>query len=103
MKVIDRLPLSQSRTPLRFGERYITIHANQILVWISVHLPGALALEENIPMFPALVDTGNNIGISVRDRHLRDWAGINPDLLESLGDIEINEQVVSRLKATVWL
>ena len=77
--------------------------ADQILVWASVHLSGVRETEENIPRFPALLDTGNNHGFSVQHRHLREWAGIDPGLMESLGDIEINRQVVTLRKATVWL
>jgi hypothetical protein len=103
MKILDRLPISEDRTLLRFGDRYVTIHANQILVWVSVHLSGALQPEENIPSFPALLDTGNNFGFSEQDRHLREWAGIDPGLLEVRGEIAIEGKVVTRRAATVWL
>jgi hypothetical protein len=103
MKILDRLPIPENRTSLRFGDRYVTIHANQILVWVSVHLSGVLVPEENIPRFPALLDTGNNFGFSVQDRHLREWAGIDPGLLEVRGDIAIDGKVVTRREATVWL
>ncbi len=85
MKILDRLPIPEERTSLRFGDRYVTVHRNQILVWVSVHLSGVLEPEENIPRFPALLDTGNNFGFSVQDRHLREWAGIDPGLLGSSG------------------
>src|SRR5436190_23022677 len=103
MKILDRLPIPEDRTSLRFGDRYVAIHANQILVWVSVHLSGVLVPEENIPRFPALLDTGNNFAFSIQDRHLRAWAGIDPGLLEFFGDIKINEQVVTCRRATVWL
>ncbi len=103
MKILDRLPIPEDRTSLRFGDRHVTIHANQILVWVSVHLSGVLVPEENIPRFPALLDTGNNFGFSVQDRHLREWAGLDPGLLEFLGDITIAGKIVTRRKATVWL
>ena len=103
MKLLDRLPIPEHRTSLRFGERYVTIHANQILVWVSVHLPGILTPEENIPRFPALVDTGNNFGFAVQDRHLRGWAGLDPDLLDVRGEVEIDGKLVTRRGATVWL
>ena len=102
MKILDRLPIPGERTSLRFGDRHVTVHRDQILVWVSVHLSGALEPEENIPRFPALLDTGNNLGFSVQDRHLRDWAGIGPDLLEPIRDIEVNGQAVRLRKATVW-
>ncbi len=103
MKILDRLPISKDRGALRFGDRYVTIHANQILVWLSVHLSGVVMPDGNIPRFPALLDTGNNFGFSAQDRHLREWAGIDPGLLEAIGDITIEGKTVPRRKATVWL
>jgi hypothetical protein len=103
MSILDRLPIQQERASLRFGDRHVTVHRDQILVWVSVHLSGVRETEDNIPRFPALLDTGNNLGFSVQERHLRDWAGIVPGLLEFLGDIEVNGQDVGLRKATVWL
>jgi hypothetical protein len=103
MTILDRLPITEDRTSLRFGDRYVTIHANQILVWVSVHLSEVVAPEAKTPRFPALLDTGNNFGFSVQDRHLRECAGIDPGLLEALGDISIEGKLVTRREATVWL
>ena len=90
MKILDRLLISEKRTSLRFGDKYATVHRNQVLIWVSVQLARALEPEENLPRFPALLDTGNNFDFSVQDRQLREWAGIDPGLLVVLGDIEIN-------------
>ena len=76
MKILDRLPISEGRESLQFGDRYLTIHPNQILVRVSVHLSGVLVPEGNIPEFPALLDAGNHFGFSLQDRHLREWAGM---------------------------
>jgi hypothetical protein len=103
MKILDRLPITEDRASLRFGDRYVTIYANQILVWVSVQLSGILIPEENVPRFPALLDTGNNFDFSVTDRHMREWAGIDPDLLDVRGNIAIDGKVVTRRQATVWL
>jgi hypothetical protein len=103
MKILDRLPIAADRASLRFGNRYVTIHSDQILVWVSVHLPGILVPEGNIPGFPALLDTGNNFGFSLQDRHLRDWAGIDPGLLAVRGEVAIEGKLVPRREATVWL
>jgi hypothetical protein len=103
MKILDRVPISEQRTSLQFGDKYVTVHRNQILVWVSVHLAGALEPESNIPRFPALLDTGNNFAFSLPDRLLREWAGIEASLLVSSGDAEINGQVVTCRRAAVWL
>jgi hypothetical protein len=92
MKILDRLPILSDRTSLRFGDRYVTVHRDQLLVWVSVHLSGVLEPGGSIPRFPALLDTGNNLGFSVLDRHLRDWAGIRQDVLEPLREINVNGQ-----------
>ena len=55
MKILDRLPILATRTSLRFGDKYATIHSNQVVVWVSVHLEGVLEPEENIPRFPTAV------------------------------------------------
>ncbi len=103
MKILDRLPISVERASVQFGGRYVSVRSSQLLVWMSVHLSGVLEPEEFIPKFPALLDTGNNFGFSVQYRHLREWAGIDPALLEFVGPYKINDQVVTRRKATVWL
>jgi hypothetical protein len=64
MKILDRLPITKDRMSLRFGDRFISARPDQILVWMSVHLPGVLEPEQSIPRFPALLDTGNNFGFS---------------------------------------
>lgn len=103
MKILDRLPISGDHTSLRFGQRYIKVRPDQIVVWLSVHIAGAIEPEENIPKFPALLDTGSNFGFAVQHRHLREWAGMDPGLLVSLGTVSILERVATRRRAAVWL
>jgi hypothetical protein len=103
MKILDRLPISRDRLSLRFGDQYGTIHADQIVVWVSVQFSEVVAPKSDVPRFPALLDTGNNFGFSMRERHLRAWAGIDPGSLETLGDISIEGKAVTRYEATVWL
>ncbi len=103
MKILDQLPIAETRTSLRFDGRYITVHHNQLVVWVSVHLSGALEPEGDIPRFPALLDTGNNVEFSIQDRHLREWAALDPRLLVPLGEMKMNRQVVALRRATVWL
>ena len=87
MKILDRLPIPEERTSLRFGDRYVTIHRNQILVWVSVHLPGSSSPRRTSRGSRPCWTPGNNFGFSMQDRHLREWAGIDPGLLAPLGDI----------------
>jgi hypothetical protein len=68
-----------------------------------VHLAGVLQPEQNIPKIPALLDTGNNFDFSIQHRHLREWAGVDPELLPLLGNVEIDNLTVDRREAAVWL
>jgi hypothetical protein len=103
MKILDRLPIPGERTSVRFGDRHVTVLPDQIPVWVSVHLVGVLQPEANIPRIPALLDSGNNFEFFLQHRHLRDWAGIDPAGLRSLGASEINGRPVPCHEATIWL
>lgn len=102
-KILDRLPILDHRTSPRFDGRHVTIHRNQILVWVSVHMAGILEPERTITKIPALIDMGNNFDFSIQHRHLREWAGIDTSLLPLLGDIHMEDRRVDRHEATVWL
>jgi len=103
MKILDRLPIVEDRTTLRFGDRHVTVHRGQILVWLSVHLPEVLEPEPNTPKFPALLDTGHNYDFALQHRYLREWAGIDPRSLPPLPGIRIDGRPVDRHVVTVWV
>jgi hypothetical protein len=103
MKILDRLPISDERTAVRFGDRHVTVLPDQIQVWVSIHLAGVSQPEANLPRIPALIDTGNNFECSLQHRHVRDWAGIDPGSLRLLGTIGIDGKPVDRREAVVWL
>ncbi|HKI33146.1 MAG TPA: hypothetical protein VKA46_14945 [Gemmataceae bacterium] len=51
MKILDRLPISDERTSVRFGDRHVTVLPDQVQVWVSVYIAGVLQPEANIPAF----------------------------------------------------
>ncbi len=103
MRILDKLPVTNERTSVRFGDRHVTVLPDQILIWVSVHLAGVLRPEATIPKIPALLDSGNNFEFSIQHRHLREWAGIDPAALERGGTAEINGRPVNLYEARVWL
>jgi len=103
MKILNRLPIASERTSIRFGDRYVTVRPDQILVWVGIHLTGILRPEANLPRIPASLDSANNFDFSLEYRQLREWAGIAPASLQLLGTAKINEQPVERREAKVWL
>jgi hypothetical protein len=102
-KILHRLPIPGRRTEERFGDRYARIKRNQILIWVGIDLAGVIQSKSNSPIIPALIDTGNNAAFSIQDRHLREWSGINSNLLTFLGNSIISDRIVPRRAATVWL
>src|SRR5262249_16850522 len=50
-----------------------------------------------------LLDTGNNFDFSLQHRHLREWAGIDPALLQTVGTVEINGKEINCQEARAWL
>jgi hypothetical protein len=102
-KILDRLPILGTRTSVRFGDRHVTVLADQMLVWVSINLAGMPQPEKTTPRIPALLDPGNNFGFAIRYRHLREWAGMDPGSLGLLGTVEIDGQSVQRREASVWI
>lgn len=103
MKILDRLPITRGQSSIRFGGRFLAVRPDQIVVWISLHLASVVEPEANAPVFPALLDTGNNFGLSIRERHASEWAGLDPRLLVHLGQLRIDNQTVHRREAAAWL
>jgi hypothetical protein len=102
-KILDQQPIPDRRVKERFGVRYVRVKRHQILIWVGIDLAGVAQPAPNLPVIPALLDTGSNFEFSIQHRHLQEWAGIDLALLTSVGSIEINEQVVARYLATIWL
>jgi hypothetical protein len=102
-RVLDRLPVLSAAQAEAFGERHAEVKRHQILVWVGVHLAEVAEPEANAPWFPGILDTGNNFGFSMQHRHLREWAGIDPQLLPHLGGLRIDERMVDRCETTLWL
>ncbi len=103
MKILDRLPLLPQPRTLRFGQRHVPFLRDEIVVWLSVGLPGERDHQRLSPPFPALLDSGNNSAFYLHEHHLAQWAGIRPALLDVLVAKRVNQQNVPCLEADVWL
>ncbi len=101
VKILNRRPIQES-VSLRFGGRYVTVHRNQILVWVSIHLPGVYEPEGNAEV-PGLAGHGEQPRVLRAGSPPARLAGIVPDLLDFNGDVEVNGQVVALREAVVWI
>src|SRR5262245_18086542 len=102
-KILDRLPPLRQTQNVPFGQRNVTAFRDELLVWISLGLPGEMRLELLSPPFPAVLDSGNNCDLYLHEHHLIHWAGIRPALLTVLGSKTINRQEVPSYEADMWI
>jgi hypothetical protein len=102
-KILDQLPYSDAiGRPVVCGEE-VSVHAHQIIVWVSLSARDSLQLAEDAPKIPAILDTGNTFGFSIAEQQLVRWCGMQPRSLETLGPVLINNQRLNRHSADVWL
>ncbi len=102
-KILDRLPAMPRSTPVDFGQRQVTVFPDELLVWVSVGLPGEAQPQLLSPPFPALLDSGNGCDFYLNEHHLVHWAGISPGSLIVLARKQINQQQVPFREADVWV
>jgi hypothetical protein len=102
-KILDRLPLMPKTQSVTFGERHVTVYRDELLIWLSLGLPGEERLDLLSPPFPALLDSGNDCDCYLHEHHLVHWAGARPALLTGLGSKHINQQEVPCREADVWI
>ncbi len=102
-KIVDRVPIPDKSTYLDFSGHRVKVHRNQIVLWVSIHLPKTARPEPNIPKIPALLDTGNNFDFAIRHQHLHDWAGIEAAALRVLKTKGLEDLKLNCHDARVWL
>jgi len=97
MKILDRLPIAEDHFLLDVHGEHLRLRPFQIVIQVSVSTFRDWDLRT--PIFPALIDTGNNHNFSIQEHHLRRWAGIHPGGLFSLGSMREGARSASRYHA----
>lgn len=101
--ILDQLPYSDQYDHVDVGREYVSLAPHQIIIWVSLSIRDLLALPSDAPRFPAILDTGNNFGFALSERHLVHWAGSNRNDLPQLSRISVNRVSVPRLEAALWV
>jgi hypothetical protein len=101
--ILNELPYHDTFTYVDVEHQVVQVLPHQIIVWVSLSLRGLLALASPPRRFPALLDTGNNYGFAIAERHLEQWTGLHRQDMDQLGSVNINRISVPRLSAAVWL
>ena len=101
--ILRNLPFYDRPTNVQVRGRSIPVKRDQIIVWVSLSEIDLEQLDPNTPRFPAILDTGCNHSFAIRQQHLIEWAGIQPDYLPKLKSTRLHGSVVPQLSANIWL
>jgi len=66
MKILDRLPFSETRTEVWTPDQLVTVKPYQVIVTVSLAVRELIELDPGLPRFPAILDTGNNHNFAIR-------------------------------------
>lgn len=103
MKIVDRLPYFIHRTEVAVGNERVRVKPYPIVVWVSLSAAGQSEWDSRAPVFPAILDPGNNHNFSIFRSQLLRWAGIAPDDLPMGGAVRERGNRVPLHAATIWL
>jgi hypothetical protein len=91
------------RDEVTVGLERIAIKPYQIITWISITARPGLALPPDTPRLPVILDTGHSHNLSIQDRHLADWARLDPATLPQIRTIRERGRQVPLHAANVWI
>lgn len=107
---VHEKPLHPAFQTLTIGGLDLPIVAHCPWVYISLTAPDASELPPDAIRFPAIVDTGNSLALSIRQLHLETLSALRlDDLIQQPGpvgtihDASGKTATIPRRKAKVWL
>ena len=104
-RLIDGLPIPERPSEVVVRGERIRLRAHQIIVWVAISRRLDEPPRPTTAPFPAILDTGHTLSLSLQERHLIEWAGFRPDVLPPFGaarDRERGRRVELRA-ATIWV
>ena len=100
---LNRMPFPATASEIVVRGERVRLHADQIIIWVSLTLRGITNPNPSTSPFLAILDTGHNHSFSLSERHLTDRAGLRLDRMETRAAIrERNQRIALRL-ATIWV
>ena len=101
MIVLDRFPIPERETLITGPQGVVVaIKAYQIVVEVSLAVKGITALDPETPRVPAILDTGLNHNLAIREEQLL-WAKLPS--VPRLGQVRIGAHTLPLLAANVWI
>ena len=101
--LLRRLPYFTHPTTVKVHGESKHVKPYQIIVWVSLALKQETEWNPRCERFPAILDTGLTHSFSIQQRHLVEWAGMQPAALPERGHVsERGRRLTTRL-ASLWL
>lgn len=101
--ILRRLPFFAQETHVVAGDRRIKVRSDQIVVWISIAAESETTWRAGALRFPAILDTGCNHNLVIREDHLAVFAGISLRMLPQSRSLRIQGRRAVELRADLWL
>ena len=103
MKILDRLPYSKKHSTLVVRDELVPVKPYQIIIWVSLAPSNLRDWNPATPVFPAILDVGNNHNFLISQSHVIRWAGIQPEFLRVLGATRLEGKRLKTHEADIWL
>jgi hypothetical protein len=100
MKILRRLPFSDSPATVTTPDGIAGVKPYQILTWVSVAARKHTEMPAGLPRFPAILDTGMNHNFSIRREHYENWTR---RVLRQRGRVRIGGEEVPLFAGSVWI
>jgi hypothetical protein len=100
MKIINRLPISDQSWNVPTPGGVAEVKPYQMIVLISITDEGIVELPESAPRMPAVLDTGNNHNLAIRQSQVQQWVRL---ALPEKGQVQIGGLNVPRYAAMIWI
>jgi hypothetical protein len=100
MKILSRLPLSETHFHLAVPDGVAEVKPFHIAVMVSLSARSVLELDPGAPRFPAVLDTGHNHTFAIRREHLVNWSRMAGT---ERGRIRVGGERMPLVAASVWI
>jgi hypothetical protein len=100
-RLLRSVPFFEEETPIATPDGISAVRPYQVVIWISIAARSVVELPANAPRFPAVLDTGLNHNLSIRQEQMEARAGISS--LMASGQVFIGARRIPLLAANVWI
>jgi hypothetical protein len=92
--IVRKLPFFKRRTSWQVPSGTVPILPFQLALSVSVAHNKEHILHPLTPRFPAVLDTGFNSTVFLREEHLNQWAGLRREHLVQVGEMTARGKIV---------